>query len=144
MRARVQPGPSCARQEVYGSILTLMNDLSRCCPCLCPAPPLRRGGTACALVWDTLGDWGAEARVMTACVLVAVGVGSRVNATPNVSYSGNPRSHVSGTCGHYTSHWSGLWLTLQRAPGLTTVTRAVLTGKPMILLFSCFEIMTSI
>lgn len=84
MQAPVQPGPSGARQEIHGSILTLMNDLSRCCPSLCPAPPLHRGGTACALVWDTLGDWGAEAGVMTACVLVAVDVGSRVNATLNM------------------------------------------------------------
>lgn len=100
--------------------------------------PVRLSGTR-------LGTGG----VMTACVLLGMGVGSRVNAPLNMSYFGNPQSHVSGTCRHYTSHWSGvkLWLKRQRAWGLNTTTPAVLMGKsmifPLFLHFSCFEIFTS-
>lgn len=108
------------------------------------SPFTQRRDSLCACLGHT---WGGG--VMTACVLVAVGVGCRINAPLNVWYFGNPQSHVSGTCGHYTSHWSGvrLWLKRQRARGLNTVTPAVLMGKSMIfplLHFSCFEIITSI
>lgn len=65
LNKRKRDGP-LEHQGIYGSILTLMNDLSTCCPSLCPAPPTQRRGS--------LGHpRGLGCGVIAACVGVGVG-----------------------------------------------------------------------
>lgn len=113
-----------------GSILTLMNDLSRQCPTHAQLPLYpREGQPVCVCMLEK----GVSGGYLCMCSCLRGCVRSCVYAPPSVYCFGNPRPHMwMAWQRHYTSQRFGirLWVKWQRARGLNTLTSVQPWGAP--------------